>query len=156
MASDITSTSEFTTGNMKPVSGEIIDSVWGQKMAENTGYLFFNRPHMYVSFSNSEKAAGGVLDGANGTLFFAKTSHSLMQGTVSLTADGSSNDLLVYVNGTEIVSESFINGKVNVGISYDISSLTEGQVYELGWNTDFFTGGASVRTSSVSLWGTTA
>lgn len=39
MATSFGSAASFTFGNMKPASGEQIDSLWGQNIADNTGYL---------------------------------------------------------------------------------------------------------------------
>jgi hypothetical protein len=39
MASNIASTAGFTSANMKPASGEQIDALWGQNIADNTGQL---------------------------------------------------------------------------------------------------------------------
>lgn len=39
MASNVGSTAAFTSGNMKPAAGEQIDAVWGQNIADNTGFL---------------------------------------------------------------------------------------------------------------------
>lgn len=39
MASNITSSGSFATALMKPASGEQIDALWGQNIADNTGFL---------------------------------------------------------------------------------------------------------------------
>ncbi len=41
MASNIGTLSQFATSNMKPDNGEQIDSLWGQNIADNTGYLYY-------------------------------------------------------------------------------------------------------------------
>lgn len=40
MATNITNAAVFTSASMKPVADEVITADWGQKMAENTGYLY--------------------------------------------------------------------------------------------------------------------
>jgi hypothetical protein len=39
MANSITSVASFATANMKPVPDEQIDALWGQNIADNTGFL---------------------------------------------------------------------------------------------------------------------
>lgn len=43
MASNITSAAGFTFINMKPAADEEIPALWGQAIAENTGYLYYKK-----------------------------------------------------------------------------------------------------------------
>ena len=43
MASNIDNTSSFTTSNMKPSADEETAALWGQNIAENTGYLYHQK-----------------------------------------------------------------------------------------------------------------
>ena len=43
MASDITTTGTFTTTNMRPAGGEQIDALWGDNVADNTGYIYYRK-----------------------------------------------------------------------------------------------------------------
>ncbi len=48
MALDIGTTASFTTGNMKPETGDQADSLWGQNIADNTGYLYYQPKQVHV------------------------------------------------------------------------------------------------------------
>ena len=81
MANNIDSSAAFATAVMKPVSGEVLDAIWGRKVADNTGYLFYNMPLKAgqlggVGFTGS---MGGLTWGQSGTTRFQK-----MPGYVSL------------------------------------------------------------------------
>jgi hypothetical protein len=43
MANNIDNTSSFTTSNMKPSADEETAALWGQNIAENTGYLYHQK-----------------------------------------------------------------------------------------------------------------
>jgi len=156
MASSIDNTSDFSTGNMKPASSEIIDAVWGQKLAENTGYLYYKYPQLLCSWSTTEaEGDGGVNDGLSGTHWFVKTPHDTMVGTISGTSNAAeANGVVIKINGVQIASENWSTKTFATAIQYDISGLTDGQWYEVTWTHGNITTGRN-RSTSVSLWGTT-
>lgn len=157
MASDITTASDFTTPNMKPASGEIMDSVWGHKISENTGYLYYKYPQQLASWTMTDHSdSASVAQEPNGTIWFVKTPHSTMTGTVFGTS--SANDTSTYdvqVNGVSIVSESWSANSFTVSVNYDISSLTDGVWYPITWQASAFQLNSRYRSVSNSLWGTT-
>jgi len=60
MASDITSSASFTESNMKPANSEVIPAVWGQNIADNTGFLYHDE--RFVG------NCGGGKEGQDGTI----------------------------------------------------------------------------------------
>ena len=157
MATDLDNSADFTNTNMKPEADDIIDATWGQNIAENTGYLYYKFPMHLASWVTTESEGdGAVKSGASGTLWFVKTPHSTMVGTISGTSNANdSGGYVVKVNGVQIVSENWSTGVFATSISHDISGLTNGLWYKITWATADFNAAGKTRASSNTLWGTT-
>lgn len=61
MASNVASTAGFTSANMKPASGEQIDALWGQNIADNTGNLR-QRPNYFINGYGTEGTYRNTID----------------------------------------------------------------------------------------------
>lgn len=138
MASTIGTNAQFATTNMKPDNGEQIDSLWGQNIADNTGYLFY-KPEVIPGFSVHMKPNSSQDTPTAGTQWFCKRAgHSSLAG--SFTFIGSSTGLTtaytatMYVNGTLVKGTGFATlakHTVAGSVVFDISSLTPGMFYPL-------------------------
>ncbi len=139
MADSILTTAAFATAFMKPVPGETIDAIYGRKIADNTGYLYY-KPEKIADFSgnsfyyadSSKKTWTGTsigykYDNKNtvfgtvaGTLFFSA-------GTGTWTASFTANGTTLYATSSHQVS-----GPVQIvfatSYSCSVSSLSSGAV----------------------------
>jgi hypothetical protein len=131
MASDITSTSDFSEGNMKPVSGEIIDAVWGQKIAENTGWLRYRKEQFVGNISGQHIQAVPIGYFNNDTytnaarmILTKNANHDQITGTfyssyISVDA-ATEGTFKASIDGTEVLADEY--GGVTNGTNY--SSFT--------------------------------
>lgn len=58
MANNITNSASFSTANMKPLADEETAALWGQNVADNTGYLYYRKddiafPHERTSYATT-------------------------------------------------------------------------------------------------------
>lgn len=151
MATNIGTNPAFTTANMKPASGEQIDALWGQNIADNTGYcyereitvplysqvtvtnIFYFRKQ---ASHNAIRIAARGKDGTTGAIesyvrFFA-------DGTT--TSDGNEN-----LTGTKSYTMAAnITSKYDV----DISSLTNGSHYYLKYTSS----NVSMTPNAIACW----
>lgn len=153
MASNITTSAQFATQNMKPDPGEQGDALWAQKIAENTGQLLF-RPYPILSFAVAayDSAGGGF---KSGTFLFRKEQHlGTFAGTFIGTHKASaSDDVNIYVNGVNVFSRSYAGAATlfKQGTNYGIGGLTDGNYYEVSysWNAGANSGPTGM---GVSAW----
>lgn len=151
MASDITISNTFSNVNMKPASSEIIDVVWGQKMAENTGYLYYE-PKLLCSFTAGLEQQNTV----SGT-FWTKKMPSYTNITGTFFGTMSSAPLSPYnnlwIDGTLVASQT-LTGVSNIAINWDATYQSDGVDFPIQWQ--MADSSAAVwGAMTASLWGTT-
>lgn len=70
MATSFGSTSTFTFGNMKPAAGEQLDSLWGQNVADNTGFLRAQWMPFLQTYGTNGTTISGTAVSAIATLYY--------------------------------------------------------------------------------------
>jgi len=141
MAQSIVNTAAFSTAYMKPDPDDVGDALWGQKIADNTGWLFF-RPHKVADFgglgvkidTNADSSSIGTWYQIATTRFRKEpgldTIWGTAKGTVTSSGPTSYGTVIAHINGVQIFNyhsgENFATS-----ISYDISGLTNGVWYEI-------------------------
>lgn len=132
MASNITSAAVFATANMKPDPGEQADALWAQKIAENTGALWFRKifgPHF--GFHQPASAQAGTY---RGTYFFEKTlGMGTFQGSFVGSAAASGPTITIHMNGTSIFSQNASGTLYQTTIGTDLVGITDGAMVAVGW-----------------------
>lgn len=129
MPSNIQTTAAFTTGNMKPSAGEQIDALWGQNLADNTGYVYYRKP-LVCTFGGIGIQSSISLSGTHhATSYFQKLPEfdHLVGSYVGTTSSGGA--IRGYVNGVQVFSHTGAGSNWARGTSFDISGLTDGQWY---------------------------
>jgi len=151
MASNIVAGASFNTVNMKPANSEVIPALWGQNMADNTGWLRDRFTSNKVGDDSSEhlmnidapkskgcyigyKYDAGFSEIQFYTIYktFAPTEASSgnMQGTFYVTVHEYDDTLVgtasVHVGEIEVDSEQSFGSSLT---TYDPSSLVSGQFY---------------------------
>lgn len=123
MASNIGTTAVFTTANMKPASGEQIDALWGQNIADNTGKLYY-RKFFGPSFFFSQSDARNY----NGTFFFEKQPGMVnFMGSLVGTHDTGATIGTILMNGTAIFTKTFSGGTLySQSIGTSLSGISDG------------------------------
>lgn len=134
MANPITTAAAFATLNMKPQPNEQVDALWGQNIADNTGYVYFRQERI---------PDGGVSHTGQIYVFQKKSSHN---GIKIVFLDGTGSQSItayarIFQDGT---NPSWSTGGVltatmarnQVPSSYtrydmDISSLNNGSYYAM-------------------------
>ena len=156
MASSITSAASFATSNMKPVSGEQIDALWGQNIADNTGYLYYRvTPGPVLSLHRRTGTfASGDENGmpCEGTAYFYKagSEHATFCGSYSGFFNNNvskSHKLQIQVDGINVVSTTFGTAS-GAGIYYSGSFAT---VISAKANAAFYTVIGTVGTQAAAL-----
>jgi hypothetical protein len=161
MASDINvTTAAFATTNMKPGPDEQIDCLWGQNLADNTGYLY---TYMGSSLANSvrpEMAFQALYTSpstnlAAGTYFFQKRAGMTGNGTLFGSVNGFHDDggvvparnFRLYIDGTLVYSAGATAGAFSGHFGTDLRSVSGGGIAKVTW--DF---GASPGAYSSAAW----
>lgn len=143
MANNIPTTASFATAFMKPVTGEVVDALWGQKASDNSGWLLY-RPVKVADFGGLGHYISGDADAAaigtfvqTGTTRFRKepflnTLFGSYYGTVS--AQGGFSQFTGFakasINGVSLFT--YDDGtSFATSFSRDISSLTNGNWYTI-------------------------
>lgn len=153
MASNITTANTFETGNMKPDSGEIIDSTWGQKIAENTGYLYYDSHPLLCNWAANITFKGADYDpfDDDGTFFVKKTpGYNTIEGTFWGTQNGAVT-FDVEIDGTSVISSGATS--VKTGFSWDASNVTDLANFEVTYTTNSIQDDDYIR-HSCTMWGT--
>ncbi len=137
MASSIGTSAAYTSASMKPASGEQIDALWGQNVADNTGYVWHKVQQVHIPISSGTNP--------NYLFLFTKLAGQI---TLSLKVRGDNTGgaaavtdvITIYPDGqsttagtaTLTFNHSYTRG-VNTTDVYtmDISSLTDGAHYVL-------------------------
>lgn len=133
MASNVTTSASFTTTNMKPAADEQIDALWGDNIADNTGYLLYRE----IAIPQISGSSPAWL-----FLFKKRSTHPylrlMVRGDNTGSAAAVSDVINVYPEGQSSVAgtpsvtatHSYTRG-VNTTSDYDIdvSSLTNDAVY---------------------------
>ena len=136
MASDITSSAQFATANMKPDPGEQGDALWAQKVADNSGYLWFmHKPGPTIDaysqrlHANSFSAGDGTFQG---TKFFRKeTNYGTLYGSYVGNFSGAGQGLEIFVNGASLINRNTSGaGALTGSLSVSVSGLSDGNIYE--------------------------
>lgn len=139
MASNITNAAVFGTANMKPDPGEQADALWAQKIAENTGYLFYRRyqgPTITYSHPNNTPHH------PTGTYYFQKqTGLEYLHGSGFAFISSNTNGIEVNFkcDATTIFTRTGNGTIFKFGTSVPISHLTNGSFYELTFDVDAIT-----------------
>lgn len=143
MASNIGTNAQFTTSNMKPASGEQLDALWGQNIADNTGHLLY-RPYFVpapcMHFSGTNNSSSRPV--SYGTTWFFKTpGHNTLYGSWSVRgtalSGGPGNAIVgLFVDGTAIKGTTGNLGSGDTIYEYgsiirDISHLGDNQFHRL-------------------------
>ena len=149
MASDITTGASFNKTNMKPSPDEEISALWGQNMADNTGFLYYH-PIPVCTINANHEADDAVNAYAIGTVHFMKTPRfntlvgtltvyksqasttESLKGTNSFWVNGVSAQTLDWGDSTSDVSKG-------TGFSVNVSALTDYQFYEISYKSDAVT-----------------
>lgn len=139
MALNIGTNAQFATSAMKPENGEQIDSLWGQNIADNTGYVAFSPQHpITFAFSHTPNAI------ATGTMRFWLYKQPTLQtfkGTLFVSGSngggagrGANGSLFIsgnFVVGTNLPLPVSTAGEAARAFSYDLSSLTDNAYHEM-------------------------
>jgi len=151
MASNIVAGADFNTVNMKPANSEVIPALWGQNIADNTGWLRDRFTSNKVGDDSSDdlmntnapKSAGAYVGykydaGFSEVEFFSihrtfaptEGGGGFMQGTLYVTVHEYDDTLIgtaaVYVGEQEVDAEQSMGSFTD---TYDPSGLTPGQFY---------------------------
>lgn len=131
MASSITSSAAFTTTNMKPAADEQIDALWGQNIADNTGYVYYRTiPGPSFHSGGINNAGGGT---RSGTFYFRKEAgFATMMGSISGTlANVTNQQIYVRINGTTVFNQLFKGTLFKASFGTDCVGMSNGSDYEL-------------------------
>jgi len=123
----------FQQDYMKPIAGEEVSSVWGRKIAANLGYILrsqeiFNLQGNYTQQEDFDT----VLFGAGGTQFINKPGFTAtflvhygfeISYDVAPTAGNSQGTLIVWVDGTQLVSLTELDSVVTSIATYGSSTV---------------------------------
>lgn len=137
MASDITNSSTFSTTNMQPASGEIIDAVWGKKIAENTGKLKFDSKPNLLSWNSSIFTPSGQTSySPSGTFVLTKTeAFTNVVGTWTGTQSTSGAKVMrVIIDGTTVVSNA--SNISTETINWDATFVSDDVDFKVVWSID--------------------
>lgn len=176
MASNITNAAAFATANMRPAPDEQIDALWGQNIADNTGYNYFREipgPTLNSQFETLESFAGlpsprsrqdrdatmylthfREYPKLNGSFILYGTNHTLSGaggiGTVRAT---------IYLNGVFVYGTDLVGGAgyyaAKGSFVYDKSALTHLTKYEFTtrFQGTFFGGTVGINASlDITTW----
>ena len=168
MASNIVpSTAGWNTTNMKPAADEEIPALWGQNIADNTGFLYQRTilDDRFVGNFNGKLYDDGDTLPITNTIsgmklfFIKKPEQDSINGTVytSYNETGFSDTTFgVEVDGNSAYTKNYTaDGNDTASFTYDASGLTDGLTYEIEFTV---TGGATSDTdlaelvSSVTVW----
>lgn len=136
MASDITNGAQFATSNMKPAPGEQADALWAQKVADNTGYLWYRHwpgPTADVDYISDASGYGGFDGTWRGTKFFRKeVQHGTLYGSYVCIFGGANNQgMELFVNNVSILARNTAgSGYMTGSFEATIGALTDGNTYE--------------------------
>jgi hypothetical protein len=152
MASNILSSAAFTSANMKPASGEQLDAVWGQNIADNSGYLRY-RKQLACSLGGIGININGpsTVGTYQGTTYFPKfAEYNHLVGSYAGTTSSTGN-LVGRVDGTLIFNHVGAGSLYATSINMDISHLTNGNWYPISaWVNHDGAGIAELR--GLTLW----
>ena len=126
MAQDILTDSEWSGSNMKPEPDEIADSLWAQKIAENTGFLYYRRRQAIQFALQCVNGPSSVVTNPTiGTVFFEKfPGHGTMTGTIITESTAPGAQIFCSVDGT-LVHTNPGGTTMNFTYSMDISHLPD-------------------------------
>ncbi len=146
MADSILTSAAFATAFMKPVPGETIDAIYGRKIADNTGFLYYRiqkefELHGGYSWESSSSFSQYFLKQAGTTYFIKTPGRNTLSGTCFGTVS-STGFVSVSVNGTSILSFSGAGTAFGTAWSKDISGLTNDVKYPVS-----FSAGIKVETT---------
>jgi hypothetical protein len=132
MASNIGTDALFTTPNMKPASGEQVDALWGQNIADNTGFLYFRKVFgPYFGFSQPASAAAGTY---RGTHYFEKSlGKATFLGSFIGSVSTGNPIFSIHMNGTSIFSDNATGTLYNAAIGTVLTGISNGAMVEVGW-----------------------
>lgn len=141
MATNIGTAAAFTTANMKPAPGEQIDAVWGQNIADNTGFVYhMDRLAVHGRLDLIPMTVASSTADKRGTWFFLTPPvPSYLKGTANIFKSDTTSDVMtgvLYVNGVAVHTLSRAAGTSNGtsgGFSYDISGLTANTIYPISY-----------------------
>lgn len=118
MASNITTSAAFTGSLMRPAPDEEIDALWGQNMADNTGYLYY-RPYPSVQFNlqNLGSLPAIIAGGVSGTKsFFKLPEYGTLFGSYNVDVRGPNGATRaffdIYVGSNKIISGTSATSQV--------------------------------------------
>lgn len=133
MANSITTAASFTTSNMKPVPDEQIDALWGQNIADNTGYLYY-RKIPGPSFGCSPQQDSSFSGTYRGTYFFEKApGMGTFFGSFIGSAAAGNPVITVGMNGTSLFSQSASGTLYSLTIGTDLAGIANGDMVAVGW-----------------------
>ena len=179
MASDITNGVDFNKTNMKPDPDEEISALWGQNIADNTGYLYY-KPELICNTTASLDIYNGYTDSSGnrprsmGTLSFRKDpSFDTIVGTLRTykkqdTGNNSDTAGSAYLYVDDVLKVSVDYGasitdeyNAGTGVSIDVSALSNDTDYTIAYKIlpdnlpDPASFDSANLTFSMSLYGTT-
>jgi len=137
MADTILNTAGFSTLSMKPVAGEQIDSLWGQNIADNTGYLFYRElpgPAVNLSRRGSSNFRAGSCES---TSWFKKhPEFATLFGSYNgwfHNSSGQSSRVIIMVDGSTWINQTSTSVGAKVyyegSIEKSISHIADGAFY---------------------------
>ncbi len=144
MASNIDNTSSFTTSNMKPSADEETAALWGQNIAENTGYLYHQKDTISFGLPLVQGTASAAVNEdwtySNSNWHFLKAHQDTIDGTFTSRWISDGIDLYGTFAGTFSVDGSVEDTEVFTFESISIDEI----------NTKKFT--ANITPSAVDRW----
>lgn len=163
MALNILTTAIWTGSHMKPENGEQVDALWGQNLADNTGYLFY-RPERGPQWADHGRSDTAVNLVNIGTYWFRKsTGKGTMAGSYTLRKQTTSTvdrtiAMSLWVDGTAVLTNKTVTANSNINVvsgsfAKSISHLTDGSYYTISFaGTRFLDDTAGFCDSDVSSW----
>lgn len=139
MASDVTTSAQFATQNMKPAPGEQADAIWAQKVADNTGYAIFRHMHgpsVNVQWVNDSSGIGGYDGTWRGTHFYRKdAAYGTIYGSYVMIDAGGNGGVEFFVNNTSVLARNSTgSGYLAGSFIYGIGGQTDGNMYEFTYH----------------------
>lgn len=149
-------TAAFATLNMKPVPDEQVDSLWGQNIADNTGFLykraFADRPELSFTLT-SPMDWDTYFNPMHGTFWFIKRDFPSGNGTFYGSISGRQNTVgagyvKIRMNGTLLVDTTAAS--FDLGFGTDLGGIAAGAFVPVTY--EFDNSAARPTLAHVSSW----
>lgn len=143
----------FNISNMKPSSGDQIDALWGQNIADNTAHAIWGQEKRIAEVYSNHFFIGANAEAVKHAWFRKVPSQDTITGTYAMAgfplafAEGT---LSFFVDGTVVENNKVLTGLSGSSFSYDCSHLTDGVLYDMEVHHSYSIG--SFSELSFSAW----